>query len=109
VTTKNLRKVVDELRLTISRGLRENTKLTEEISKLSASLDASVRELNVVKTKLAITQMRIAATEPENDFWQAKAENLIREYLKTGKITEENIKEVPGDSLNPTGFFSRHT
>lgn len=88
----------------------------DEIAKLKGYNDTLVKENQKVTTAFAelrsrhtetlaycaITEMRLAATEPETDYWQAKAETFVNEFIRTGTIDSETIRKVT--RTHPYGY-----
>lgn len=91
-TPTSLRGALNRLRAMTKdaeRDQEERRRLSREVS----IRDAQIRELEWEKSRLA---MCLAASDAEASHWQGKAEDLVREYVSTGRLTEFRVRAMPG-------------
>lgn len=98
-------KVRNELRLTKNDVQR----LTATLESMTQSVKDATDKIKIMKSNQELTkgrskalevlnslnEMRLAASEPELNFWQGKAEQLITEFITSGTISQATIKSVP--------------
>jgi len=55
--------------------------------------DSKIRDLRVKNSRL---ELQVTAADAEASHWQAKAEELVSEFVRTGAIASFTIRSMPG-------------
>lgn len=104
-----LAKQIDAVRHELRLTKLDAERLTMTLESTTRSLEDATNKIKIMESNHQLTkgrskafevlnslnEMRIAASEPELNFWQGKAEQLITEYVTSGTISQATIKSVP--------------